>query len=132
MSTQDLKNNVLAVQSLAPQLLAATATGSMVDLLGYESAMVVVHAGAWTDGTHTPSLLESDDDSTYTTVGAGNLQGSFTAIAASGQQNQAFQVGYKGTKRYLKGKVTVAGSPSTGAQVGITIVKGNPRNAPAT
>ena len=32
----------------------------------------------------------------------------------------------------LKGKVTVTGSPSTGAQVGITIVKGNPRNAPAT
>lgn len=129
---QDLKNNVLAVQSIHPQLVAATVTGIKADLLGYESAMAIVNAGAWTDGTHTPSLLESDDDSTYTTVAAGDLQGSFTAIAASGQQNQAFQVGYKGSKRYLKVKVTVTGSPSTGAYIAAAIVKGNPRNAPAT
>ena len=131
MLMQDLKNNVLPVQSIAPAVRTnGTVNGTGVDLFDYGSAAILFEAGAWTDGTHTPSVEESDDNSTFTAVSAGNLHGSFTALSGSGQQNAVQWVGYKGSKRYLRAKL-VTGSATTGALSAMTIVKGHPRNAPA-
>ncbi len=126
---RDLKSNIDVAQSLAPAARTASANGSAVDLEGYDSAVGEFSAGAWTDGTHTPKLQDSDDNVTYTDVDAAYLQGSFTAVSGAGQQNAAQRVGYIGGKRYVRGVVTVAGA-TTGALSGFNVVRGNPRRGP--
>lgn len=125
MATFDLKNNADVAQSLAPATRTASANGGGVDLQGYEAAMVVFDAGTITDGTHTPSLEESDDDSTYTAVAAGDLDGSFADLASNGIQ----RVGYTGAKRYVRAVITVSGATS-GGTYGAAIVRGRPHAAP--
>lgn len=132
MATRDLKNDVLPAASLHPAATTdGTRTGAAVDLAGYNSATVQVNVGAWTDGTHTPSLTECDTvGGSYTAVAAGDLIGSFTAISGTGQQNAIQSVGYKGTKQFLKAKLVTTGS-TTGAVVGMSVLKGHPTNLPA-
>lgn len=134
MATQDhaFRNNTYK-QSLAP---AARLTGGSpfngtgVDTAGYESACALIDFGAWTDGTHTPKLQDSPDNSTFTDVAAGNLDGSFTAVSSGAGQNQTYKVGYKGAQRYLRVVMTVAGT-TTGAVSAATIVLGDPIAIPA-
>lgn len=102
---RDLYNNLGIVQSIAPAVQTATATGTAVDLLGFNSAMVVISTGAIVaSGNFTPKLQESDDNSTFTDVAAADLHGSFaTALAAS----TAYKVGYRGFKRYIRPVLTL-------------------------
>lgn len=125
MAYRDLRSNIDAANSLPPAARIATANGSGVDLRGYESAMALVHFGTWTDGTHTPSLQESDDNSTFTAVAAADQQGSFTAVSSAGGNNTVQRVGYVGAKRYTRVIMTVAGA-TTGAVSSATIVRGQP------
>ncbi len=126
---RDLKSNLDVVQSLAPAARTADADGTGADLLGYGSAVAVVAFGAWTDGTHTPALEESDDNSTFTAVAAADLQGSFTACADADTDNTVQRVGYLGTKRYVRVALTVTGA-TTGALSAAEIVRGHPASAP--
>lgn len=119
MATKDLKSNVDVVQSMAPATRNTNTNGSGVDLQGYESAMVIYNVGTVTDGTHTPSLEESDDDSTYTVVAAADLQGSFSNFTGDEVQ----RVGYIGAKRYIRAQVNSSGT--TGAAYGAVIVRGD-------
>ena len=131
MASMDFKNNVLIAHSIAPAVRTnGTVNGTGVDLLGYEGAAMIFHAGAWTDGSHTPSLQESDDNSSFSAVAAADLHGSFTAVTGSGQQNATQIVGYKGSKRYVRASLLTSGA-TTGALSGACIVKAFPRNAPA-
>ncbi|HZQ01409.1 MAG TPA: hypothetical protein VFB13_17825 [Reyranella sp.] len=134
MSQIDLVDNVLAKHSIDPQALgsSATVTGASVDLFGYDSAMALFSAGAWTDGTHTITLEDSSDNSSFSTVGAGSLQGSITNITGTGQQNAVQQVGYIGSKRYLRAKVVSSGVTTGLAGFAALIVKGNPKVYPAS
>lgn len=118
----DLKNIIDVSQSLAPAVRTATASGTGIDLAGYNSAVAVFHPGAITDGTHTPSLEESDSSgSGYSAVAAADLIGSVSALAA----NTIQRVGYKGSKRYIRGVITVTGSPSTGAASSVVVIRGD-------
>lgn len=131
MTTRDIKNNVLVVHSLSPAARTdGTVNGTKADLRGYESAMVLFHVGARTDGSHALKVTESSDDSTYTEVAAADLHGSLTAVAGAGQQNAVQAVGYIGNKPYIKAQIVTTGSTS-GAIIGATIIKGHPVNAPA-
>ncbi len=122
---KDLTNNINIAQSLAPAARTASANGSGVDLQGYNSAAIAFHPGVITDGTHTPKVQESDDDSTYTDVAAKDLIGSLTDLAS----NTIQRIGYKGTKRYIRAVSTVAGA-TTGGVYGAEVVRGNPHIAP--
>ena len=124
---RDINKQVAIASSFVPLLRTATVTGTGVDLAGYRSAMVLVHVGTVTDGTHTLSLEESDDDSTYTDVAAGDMSGSFTAAATA---TKVQEVGYLGTKRYIRVKSTVTGSPATGGTYGATIIRGDALDLP--
>src|SRR4051812_29715472 len=124
---RDLKNRVSTAVSIAPAVRTATVNGSGVDLQGYEAAMAVVHFGAYTDGTHTPKLQESSDNSTFADVAAGDLIGSFTAVSAAGGANTIQQVGYRGSKRYVRVVLTLSGT-TTGAGSGATVVRGRARS----
>lgn len=110
MSGGNPKKNAAAVQSLAPQARTASANGTSADLAGYRGAICVFAVGTITDGTHTPKLQESDDNSTFTDVAAGDLEGTWAALASSTLQ----AVGYKGRKRYVRAVITVAGATTGG------------------
>jgi hypothetical protein len=129
MASRDLYNTIKSTQSMAPAARTATANGTGVDLKGYHSAVAIIEVGARTDGTHTFELQESDDNSTFTAVADADLQGTEPAVAASGDQNKVYELGYLGKKRYLRVKVTVSGATS-GAVYGATIVTGTPAKAP--
>jgi len=113
-----------AASSLHPAARTASADGATVDLTGYDAAEFAILAGAWTDGTHTVSFEESEDDSTWTAVASTDLQGTAPVIDGATDDDQTYNVGYRGLKRYVRGKVTVTDSPSTGAIIGITVLRG--------
>jgi len=129
MATRDLLRNTLTSQSLAPAVRTSTGTGSAVDLRGYDGAVVTVSFGAWTDGTHTPSVLSSVDGTTYNAAAASDLLGTFTAVSGTAGQNNVQQVGYIGSQRFLKVVMTVAGATS-GAASASDIVAGYPHAGP--
>jgi hypothetical protein len=67
MAIRDLLRNNLVTPSLFPAArVNGTATGGAVDLRGYDGAIVTVSFGAYTDGTHTPSIVQSVDNITFT------------------------------------------------------------------
>ena len=120
----DLKNNIEPAISLAPAARNASANGTGIDLQGYESALVIVTCGAITDGTHTPKVQESDaSGSGYTDVAAGDLIGALAACSANALQT----VGYKGSKRYIRVVMTIAGA-TTGAVASALVARGNERH----
>jgi len=114
-----------------PAARTATSNGTGVDLKGYDTAIAVVQFGTWTDGTHTPSLEESDDNSTFTAVAAADMEGSFTAVSSGGGSNTIQTVGYKGRKRYIRVKLTLAGT-TTGALSSAAVVRSLPKHVGTT
>jgi hypothetical protein len=130
MTTRDIKNSVDAAHSLEPALRpTATYNGAGVDLQGYNEAMALVYFGAYTNGTHTPSLQESDDNSTYTNVANTDMDGTFAAVSGAGGANTVQRIGYRGSKRYLRVVMTVA-SGATGAASAAIIVRGAAASEP--
>ncbi len=125
MTTRDLKSNIDVQTSLGPNDYTASANGSSADLRGFESAVAAFVVGTVTDGTHTPSVEESDDDSTWSTVAAADLLGTLANLASNTNQ----RVGYRGAKRYLRAVLTVSGA-TTGAEVAAVIVRGNAAQRP--
>lgn len=129
MTICDLASNVDVVQSLGPAARNASANGAAADLRGYDSAMIVVSFGTWTDGTHTPSVQHSVDGTTYTTVAASDLSATLNAVSSGAGSNTVQRVNYSGERRYVRVVMTVAGA-TTGAVSTAEIVRGNPRQAP--
>lgn len=123
MAQKDLKNRLAFAQSVNPAAKTASASGTSSDLAGYNSLVYRWQVGTVTDGTHTPSLEESDDDSTYTAVAAADIQGTAAALVS----NTAQTLGYLGAKRYVRPKTTVA-TATTGGVYGVTAILGHPRN----
>ena len=67
MAIRDLLRSQLVTTSLQPAArVNGTATGATVDLLGFDGAIVTVAFGAYTDGTHTPTVLQSVDGISFT------------------------------------------------------------------
>jgi hypothetical protein len=130
MTTRDLRSLTYVYPSLNPAARTnGTATGTAVDLRGYDGAMVSVSFGAYTDGTHTPSLSASSDGVTYAAVPASDIQGAFTAVSSGAGANTVQQVGYIGAARYLAVVMTTTGA-TTGALSAANAIAGYPRNAP--
>jgi len=130
MTIRDLRNAVDAAHSLEPAVRATgTLNGAGVDLQGYNAAAMLVYFGAYTNGTHTPSLEHSDDNSSFSSVSAGELEGSFTAVSSSAGVNTTQRVGYKGGKRYLRAVMTVAAG-ATGAASSAIILRGKAGQEP--
>jgi hypothetical protein len=109
-----------------------TATGTGVDLNenndNSRSALVVVLAGTMTDGSVAITLEESADNSTWSTVAAPDLQGTAPTIAST-DDDKVFELGYVGSKRYLRVKA-VTSAATSGGTFGAVIVRGIPRRTP--
>lgn len=130
---QSLYNNARAKVTLAIALRTnGTVNGTTVDLNenkdASRSAMLVVHAGTITDGSHAVILQESDDNSAWATVAAADLQGSAPTITST-DDDVLYELGYKGSKRYLRAAVTTSGA-TTGGTFGAVILRGFVRRPP--
>lgn len=138
MSNKSIHYIVEPAQLTAPAAHTATVNSSSFDRekgvtgdIGapYEALEILFEFGAWTDGTHTPKLQDSPDNSTWTDVAAANEVGTLSAVTSAGTASTIQRMAYLGTQRYVRGVVTVSGA-TTGAVYGITALAGFPRNAP--
>lgn len=126
MGAIDLKTTSNVATSLAPAARTATGDGTGVNVSGYRSAMIAIVLGAWTDGTHTYEVQESDDDSTYSAVADADLDGTEPVVDAADEDLVVHLIGYKGVKKYVRVSVTRA-STSTGIVDSAVVVLGNAR-----
>lgn len=126
---RDLKSNISYSETLAPASRTAAVNGTGVDLAGYESASVVIEAGA--AGGTTPSFTfevqDSDDNTTFAAVPNADLQGTEPVVTAAGAP---VKVGYLGTKRYLRVAITAVSGTGPTLVCAAGVVKGNPASAP--
>ncbi|MFD9064190.1 hypothetical protein ACFVZ3_22005 [Kitasatospora purpeofusca] len=125
----DIVNHIDPSPSLHPAARTASANGTGVDLANYDAAVVLIQAGAWTDGTHTYELQDSDDNSAFLAVADAYLDGTEPVVSSGGTASQVYKVGYRGVRRYLRVAVTVAGA-TTGAVGAAVVVRGKPRVKP--
>lgn len=108
---------VTAGVSLAPATHTSTTNGSSVDLdvnqNGFRSAMIVVVTGSVTAGTHTISVQHSNDNTNWDPAAAADLEGSPPAIGTD-DSNKTYEVGYRGSRRYVRAVSTVTGTTPSG------------------
>lgn len=119
-------------QTVPPQIATTTVTGISVDTLGHDAVEGILSVGEWTDGTHTPAYMESDDDSNWSAIAAANMNGAPTAISDATKDGYIYRTILKPTKRYVKLNINITGSPSTGCSYSGAIVLGLPANAGPT
>lgn len=129
-----LYNVALVKSSIVPAAArTTTTTGTAVDRMtdqgGFRSALVVIHTGTITDGTHTVTVQDSPDNTNWTAVADEFLQGTEPAIGGS-NDDSVFEIGYTGNERYLRVLITVTGTPATGGIYGAVVLLGWPRKMP--
>lgn len=127
---RDLRSNVLFKESLPAAAVTTAVAGTGVDTLGFESCVAILDLGTQAGTSSTFNLQESDDDvdGNYANVAAGDLQGSQPGAITTANDAALLTVGYIGSKRWLRWKLTAASSGNIPV-CGI-IALGNPRSAP--
>lgn len=120
----------LAQVALAPAAHTATANGVTVDKHASNSAArsvgFVVHAGTVTDGTHTFTVEDSDDGTTWGAAADHHVVGNLPALS-SANDGGVFQFEYTGHKRYVRVVVTVATATTGGLYGATALLLGNRR-----
>ena len=119
--TKDLHNQVSVGVAIALTAVAngEDVAGTAIDRQGSDGLEIIFQVGAYTDGSVTPLIEESDNNSDYTAVADANLTNTeaSAALTAAGVSS----IGYVGFKRYVRATaVTAAGSTLS---VGATYVK---------
>jgi len=118
-----------AVAACAPAVITAAADGPVIDLDGFDSALVVVNTGAVVgDGDFGVKLQESDQPASgFGDVAAADQLGAFPATL---EASSVYRVGYIGSKRkrYIRLAITKGGG--TSIALGAVAVLGHPSRAP--
>ncbi len=129
MATKDIDKEISVAPTLRPLVRATNSyTGLTVDLLGYSQSAFVVNIGTLTDSTHTFDPEESDDGSSWTNIAAGDLSGSFI-VASSTLDDTVYEVGYLGSKRFVRVNVVVATATASGG-VAVNVLRTGARRRP--
>jgi len=121
-TSRDLKNRGSASVHVPAATIASDTTTNPsggVDAKDLAAVMFILHSGAYTDGTYTPNIQESDDDSTWTEVSSDRIIGAETAVSAA---NTTVTIGVHPEKRYVRCQV-VSTSTTSGAVVGVVSVE---------
>lgn len=118
---KDLHNQVGVGVAIALTAVAdgEDVVGSAIDRQGSEGLEIIFQVGAYTDGSVTPLIEDSDDNVTYAAVADADLTNTeaSAALSAAGVSS----IGYVGFKRYVRATaVTAAGSTLS---VGASFVK---------
>lgn len=123
---KDATSVVSPIQTLVPATRNTGATGATVDLVPYDTSVILATVGALVDGTHALTVQDSDDGTTWADVAAGVLSGTFSNLAANSVQ----RCSYMGIRRYVR--VNSSSSGTTGCTFGVVIVRGHPRTGPTS
>lgn len=133
---KDLHSGMTVVSAIGAAVLTADNTPAAIDLQGYNGAEIVLAIGV---GGITFSgsnkiefvLTHSDDDSSYTAVGADDVLGGTVAaggiiksLIAAHAAAACYRYGYKGSKRYLKLLADFSGTHGTGTPIAAMVIKG--------
>jgi hypothetical protein len=112
-----------------------TTTSSIIDTQGYDKVTFVITSTAYTDGTYTPTIAESNDSgmSGSNSVAASDLTKALSDCAVSAATTNsvdaAKKIGYLGVKRYLTCGIVSTGT-SSGATVGVMAILEKADNQP--
>jgi len=133
---RDLLNKLSPVVDVPVLLRTANAAtnGAGADLQGFDSAVVQFISGTLTDGAVACKIQEADqsDFSDAADVAAADTtEGSNAETLAAADDNLVKSIGYRGTKRYVRGVMTQSGATS-GGTYGSVIQRGNPAQAPTS
>ena len=109
--TKDLHSQIVVGTAIALTAVAngEDVTGTAIDRQGSDGLEIIFQVGAYTDGSVTPLIEESDNNSDYTAVADADLTNTeaSAALTAAGVSS----IGYVGFKRYVRATaVTAAGS----------------------
>ena len=118
---KDLHNQIGVGVAIALTAVAdgEDVVGAVIDRQGSEGLELIFQVGAYTDGSVTPLIEDSDDNVTYAAVADADLTNTeaSAALSAAGVSS----IGYVGFKRYVRATaVTAAGSTLS---VGASFVK---------
>jgi len=140
MNNPDLNSVIKAMVSTDPAAIQAgdtTKTGATIDRAGFSALEFFFISGAITDGTFTVTIYESDASnmSGETAVADKDLIGranGFTFVGTTAADDSTIkQVGYKGSKRYVRAKIVQTGA-TTGGFIMAMAMLGCPVFAPTT
>lgn len=114
MNAKDLHSSISVSVAIALTAVpdGEDVVGSVIDTQDSDALEIVFQVGAYTDGSVTPLIEESDDNVTYTAVSDDHLTNleSSAALTAAGVSS----IGYVGFKRYVRATaVTAANSTLT-------------------
>ena len=133
---RDLHNNIKVSPAIDPAAIRtgnATTTSATIDTQGFESAEFAIQSGVITDGTLTPALYEGDaanmsDEAVVTDPLSllGTVAGATFAIT---DDSVVKKIGYRGSKRYVRLKITQAAAV-TGGFFDAICVQGHARYTP--
>lgn len=146
---RDLVNNIKTGLGLAPQVVTADQDGVSIDVRGFDSLAIVVALGAAGDtlaadtkfdfklqhaednGAGSPDSWEAvgSDDVLYQTVDA---NGVFLTVDADAEAGQAYRVGYKGSRRWVRVQTDVTGTHENGTPVAVIAVQGDAHIKPVS
>ncbi len=133
---KDVHSHMSAAVLIGAAALSADNTPPAVDLKGYNAAEILLTIGVGGitfTGTNKIEfkLTHSDDDSTYTAVGVGDVLG-LASVGTGGIVKSlteahaaaaAYRFGYVGNKRYLKLLADFSGTHGTGTPIAATVLK---------
>ena len=123
----DIVSSIGIENTIDPQTATGDVTGNAVDIRGFRAIAIAVLTGTITDGTHSFTVKESDDGSTWSDVDATELEGALEDVTSSNDGNQ--KIGYHGTKRYIRVNATVTGATSGGSYA-VAVIKGHATEEP--
>lgn len=129
MAHSDGSNDKKILWAKVPTAISSdtTTTSNIIDTQGYDKVTFVITSTAYTDGTYTPAVSESDDSgmSGENAVADADLTKLESACAVSAATTQAVdaskKLGYLGSKRYVTCDI-VSASTSSGATVGVMVI----------
>ena len=122
MAVKDIRSNVKQNLAFEPQVISTdtTTTGAILDTADFElGLMFAVNASAYTDGTYTLLIEESDDSgmSGAVAVTGDKLIGTLPALAAAVAEGDALEtVGVISNLRFVRASI-VSASTATGATI---------------
>jgi len=133
----DLYNEFSAVKTIEAAAFTADPqtdnTTGWVDLQGFQGALIVIDIGIITDGVFTTRLEDADVEAAAKTdvadVAAEFILGTQGAFVNTSDRVTS-ELGYIGSKRFLRVGFTVTGAPATGGLISAMIIRGRPQNTP--
>jgi len=139
---KDISKNLGVFAAIGPVVLDDDNTPAAIDIGNFGGAIILIMVGIGgitftADNKVEFKLTHSDDDSTYTAVAQGDVNGVTVgtggivrSLVAAHAAATLTKVGYHGGKRYLKLLADFSGTHGAGTPMSAVVVAGEPYIAP--